>query len=233
MLRLGLDGCRGGWIGAALAEGSATPKFHLFIRFADVLRVVGETDAIACIDVPIGLSTAPRRCDLEARRLLGAGRGSSVFTPPCRAALAGTTPDEIRTLNLAVTGRSLPAQTLGILPKVREVDAAMTAALQRRIREVHPEVVFATIRGARTAPPSKKTDLGRRARRALLPAHLRDAVPGRANRPFAAGPVALDDYVDALAALFVAERIARGEAQRLPVGGEERDERGLAMEVWF
>jgi len=184
------------------------------------------------VDVPIGLCDAERRCDREARSLLGPARACSVFTPPSRSALAGATPEAARWLNLRATGRSLSAQTIGIMPKIREVDAAMTPALQLRVREVHPELVFASLSPAeRGLAASKKTEQGRRERLALLPPALAAAAPSRTDRTFPASAVALDDYVDALAALVTAGRLLRGEARRVPRGGVDRDARGLAMEI--
>jgi predicted RNase H-like nuclease len=232
VLLLGIDGCRAGWIAAEAGAPDGPPHFRLFRTFADLAGALRGRDAIACVDVPIGLSDAGRRCDAEARALLGPARASSVFTPPSRSALAGTSAAEIRALNLRATGRSLSAQALGILPKIREVDAVMTPALQERVREVHPELVFASLTDdARGLATSKKTVRGRRDRLALLPPALAAAAPSRASRPFPAAAVALDDYVDALAALVTARRLARGEARGVPAGGADRDERGLAMEI--
>ncbi len=108
----------------------------------------------------------------------------------------------------------------------------MTPALQRRVREVHPELVFASLSPAgRGLAAAKKTEQGRRERLALLPPALAAAAPSRADRPFLAAAIALDDYVDALAALVTAGRLARGEARRVPQDGVDRDARGLAMEI--
>jgi predicted RNase H-like nuclease len=43
-----------------------------------------------------------------------------------------------------------------------------------------------------------------------------------------------DDFLDACAALWTAERIYRGAAERLPSAEKpERDERGLDMAIWL
>lgn len=229
---LGVDGCRGGWIAAVAPNLGATPEFWLAPTFAALLRRADAGGRIICIDVPIGLSDRSRACDAEARRLLGPRRACSVFTPPSRAALAGRGAAERRALNVRATGRSLSEQALGILPKIREVDAAMTPALQARVKEVHPELVFAAAGGGGLAD-GKRTGKGRAARLALLPRAFARAAPTRERRPWLAKEVALDDYVDALAALVAALRIARGAGRRLPAGRDERDERGLAMEIWY
>lgn len=229
---LGVDGCPAGWIVAEAASEDARPGFWLAPTFAALLERGLAPGRIVAIDVPIGLADGRRGCDAEARRILGPRRASSVFTPPCHAALAHRTADGIRAENLRRTGRSLSAQALGIVPKIRELDRAMTPALQRHVREVHPEVVFASLAG-RGVAPRKGTDAGRRARLALLPRAWAAAAPSRTDRPFPASQVRLDDYLDALAALLAALRIARGDATSLPRGAVERDARGLRMEIVF
>jgi predicted RNase H-like nuclease len=155
-----------------------------------------------------------------------------VFTPPCRAALAGIDRSETRALNVHATGRSLSEQALGIVPKIREVDALITPSLQEQVKEVHPEVVFAALAGG-GVEERKGTEDGRRVRLGLLPAAFARAAPTRAARPYPASQVRLDDYVDALAALYVAVRLARGRALRLPRGAADRDELGLSMEIYY
>lgn len=163
--------------------------------------------------------------------MLGSPRASSVFTPPCRAALGGTTAEEIRSLNIRATGRSLSAQALGIIPKIREVDLELDPDLQAFVREVHPEVIFAMLRstGAGVAAPKKSVE-GRGARLALLPPNYSRVALSATFRRSIAEP---DDVVDALAALTVALRAADGQARSLPTGAKERDERGLLMEMVY
>ena len=232
MTHLGVDGCPGGWIVAEAPDVRATPRFWIAPTFAALLRRAGAGDRVTCIDVPIGLADRPRACDVVARRLLGPRRACSVFTPPSRAALAGDGPAERRALNLRATGRSLSAQSLGILDRIREVDEAMTPRLQARVREVHPELVFAAAAGGGLAD-GKRTAPGRAARLRLLPRAFARAAPAPQRMPFPAGLASLDDYVDALAALVAALRIARGEGRRVPAGPIERDARGLAMVIWY
>jgi predicted RNase H-like nuclease len=236
MRLLGLDGCRGGWLVAEATSLETVPSFEWVERFEEIVRLTGDGAAMACVDVPIGLADgeAGRRCDGEARAMLRWPRSSSVFTPSCRSALRGQSNEERRALNLRFTRRSLSAQALGILPKIREVDDVMTPRLQRLIRETHPEVVFADLHPAGTGiAAGKKTAQGRRERLALLPPSFAAAAPTRASRPFPARAAALDDYVDALAGLVAVIRLSQGRALRLPRDGEDRDERGLVMEIVY
>lgn len=83
----GADACAGGWCVVTLpVEGPATVE--VLDRFSKVAnrQVKGQVGAVG-VDIPIGLSDAsPRRCDEEARALLGERR-SSVFPAPVRAVL--------------------------------------------------------------------------------------------------------------------------------------------------
>ena len=83
MVRLaGADGCRGGWVAFSLhIDGEKIVKWdwNLCPRFRDVL-LFSEGSAKLAVDMPIGLLNNPepggRKCDREARRLLGARRST-------------------------------------------------------------------------------------------------------------------------------------------------------------
>jgi len=194
---------------------------------------------IVAIDMPIGLLDAPRPggrpCDTAARRELGP-RGSSVFSPPSRAVLGARSFAETR-------GFGLSLQAFHLLPKIREVDAALTPARQRTAREVHPELVFRRLAG-RPSKHAKRTPEGLRERLAILRADGRSTPPGsrrldvasldrlRADTPRPEGVTfARDDLVDALALAVAAEDIAAGRSRRRP-DRPARDARGLRMEIW-
>lgn len=216
---LGVDGCRGGWIGA-LVEGDRF-EWQLFPDAASVLAMDADVTAI---DIPIGLPDAgTRACDVEARRALGSRR-SSVFAAPVRAVLGCATYAEARTLLAARGGPSMSAQAFGIVRAVRDVDAALSPTDADRVIEVHPELAFRLLAGVELA--SKKTAVGRDQRVAALSTPWPD-VPSRLNdAPRAAAP---DDALDALACAWVAQRWLRGEATVL--GDGSRDPRGLTMRI--
>ena len=189
-------------------------------------------DALIALDMPIGLSDeTARACDLAARRLLGRPRGSSVFPAPCRAALGATTYRRACALSGRTLGVALSRETFNILPKIRQVDALMTPALQEFVREVHPEVVFALLAGrGRGLRYAKRTADGERERRRLLRRVAPPFDPDAVRRRLGPGRVARDDVIDAVACLVAAARIGRGEALVLPEGAVARDARGLRME---
>jgi predicted RNase H-like nuclease len=193
----------------------------------------GTGEVLIAIDMPIGLSDeGARACDLAARRLLGRPRASSVFPAPCRAALGATTYRRACALSRRTLGVALSRETFNILPKIRQVDALMTPALQEFVREVHPEVVFALLAGrGRGLPYPKRTPAGERLRLSLLRRVAPRFNPGAVRRRLGPASVARDDVIDAVACLVAAARIRRGEALVLPEGAVARDVRGLRMEI--
>ncbi len=227
----GVDGCRGGWVVVGAHEGRVEavllPDGHALGALAL------EVDVLA-IDIPIGLSdTGLRRCDLEARRLLGRPRASSVFPAPARALVeAGELGyPEACTMARKLTGKAISRQAYGLLPKIREVDALVRAnpELVGLIREVHPEVSFCVWNGMRAMECNKKRPEGRQERLALVERDF----PGAYERVRGEHPrsrVASDDILDAFASCWSASRIAAGEHVAMPVPAEH-DRRGLPMEI--
>lgn len=210
----GVDGCRRGWV---VADDDAV---SVVASFAEVLA--RGYDMVG-VDIPIGLvDSGTRRCDAEARKLLGRPRAASVFTAPMRCGLHAATWLDAAECYKAATGKSLPQQAFGLFSKVREVDALMTPALQERVVEVHPEVSFAALNNGVAMTHPKRTAAGRAERLAVLPAG--------SDLPKVKG-AAPDDVFDALAVLWSARGAAEGRAHRL--GGGELDPRGLRMEIAY
>lgn len=230
---IGVDGCRGGWVVAAADAALSRLSFTLVDDLAPLFALAAGGHALIAIDMPIGLSDeGSRTCDLAARRLLGRPRSSSVFPAPCRAALAATTYRRACAVSRRTLGVALSRETFNILPKIRQVDALVTRARQRFVREVHPEVVWALLAGrGRGLRHAKRTPAGERERRALL----RGVAPrfdlSAVRRRLGPARVARDDVIDAVACLLAAARIVRGEARTLPGGVVPRDARGLRMEI--
>jgi predicted RNase H-like nuclease len=226
----GVDGCRTGWVVALRDLGTQSLSVRWVANFTDVLALP-EAPTFVAVDMPIGLldAAAPggRECDRQGRALLGSPRCSSVFTPPVRAALCATTHPTAHAMNRASSpaGIGVTLQAFGILRKLREVDDAMTPALQDRVFEVHPELSFLAMAG-RPARHGKKKAAGRSERLALLAAAGFSGVPARVT---GAAP---DDVLDAVAACWSAERLHLGTAARLPAEQPPRDARGLRMEIW-
>lgn len=226
----GADGCRGGWFRIVRNLDTGAVSWNLCPTARDLVRGQPVPELIA-VDIPIGLpESGPRLCDLEARRLLRRGRGSSVFPAPIRPLLHAASYEEACRIRLDIEGRGISRQTWGIVPRVREMDRLLRREpnLRRRVREVHPELSFRLMAGERPLGSGKKTPKGREERRRLLEPYFGRAVgEPLADRP---GRVAEDDILDAFAALWTAERIAKGIAETLP-HSPPRDRLGLPMEI--
>lgn len=194
----------------------------------EVLASVDPLQTLACIDIPIGLPDATSRlCDVEARRLLAPRRGSSVFPAPSRAALAGQDYAERCRLNRAACGKALSQQASHLIPKIREVDLAITPAMQAWIREAHPELAFAALAGAPLAT-RKATPDGVLERVALLQRAGVHLEPHSLRLGLGRSRVKPDDLLDAAVLLLTARRLRDGTARVL---GGDVDSRGLRMEI--
>lgn len=227
---IGVDGCRGGWIAVRWAE---TLTHHLCRSFDEVLAM----DAvIIAVDMPIGFPQGSgRAAEREVRARLGE-RQSSVFAVPSREAVMCVDYREACAANLACSDppKKVSKQIFHIFPKMREVDALMTPALQERVYEVHPELAFWAMHGGLPLPLPKKVkgrahDEGLALRKALL---LEAGFPldGLPARTYRAADVGADDLLDACACAWSARRIAEGTSLRFPQD-PPRDARGLRMEI--
>jgi len=237
----GVDGCRAGWVVAVVAAPSKAahePCHRLPVEglytsgdFADVLLRTSGC-ALVCVDIPIGLrrDAQPRACDVAARQLLGS-RASSVFTPPVRSCLSASSYAEASEIQYRHTGKKLNKQSFFILDKVRQVDNAITPALQERVREIHPEVSFSVLNDGRPARHNKKRLAGRRERIALLSGIFPDA-PEIIQAHRRSGRVEVDDILDALVAAWTAARAHLAGTRTLPEH-TECDDRGLRMEILY
>jgi len=214
---LGVDGCRGGWMGALVADGAVT-----WLRFGDITAALAVEAAVVGVDMPIGLpATGRRECDLLAKKTLGAAHPRVFLTPP-RAVLAARDYAVAGELHRGlVGGTGMSVQTWHIVDRIAQVDEA---ADDERLVEVHPELSFAALAGRVLSP--KRTLEGRAERLAALVRWLPGAV-GRTELP--SGPLAID-ALDALAAAWSAQRYLTGTARVLPAE-PPRDERGRQMRI--
>jgi predicted RNase H-like nuclease len=222
----GVDGCRGGWVVVTTtSDGDAQSAVERVSNLAGVIARLdsGELAAVG-IDIPIGLpEMGPRRCDVEARRMIGPRRGS-VFPAPMRGLLGAADYQDALARCRARSGTGLSRQTFGILSKIEEVDRLVSPERQQHLVEVHPEVSFTALAGAPMAH-SKRTTEGRAERLHALRGVFPD-VEAHAHVP-AAG-TSPDDVLDAFAVAWSARRWSAGAHARL---GGAKDGRGLRMEI--
>lgn len=209
---LGVDGCRGGWVGALLEPGAPRPRVVVAPTIAALVEAVRESADVRVvgIDIPIGLpDTTTREADRLARQALP-GKASSVFTTLTRAAYDEPTRADADAVNRTLTGQGVGAQAFALRDKILEVDAWVRSRPTVEVLEVHPEVCFAEMAGA-PLRPGKKTPEGRTARLEAL------AAAGIARPSVLEGTgYGADDVLDACAVAWTAARRLAGLSHSLP-----------------
>jgi predicted RNase H-like nuclease len=223
---LGVDACRSGWIGIALGDqrvsAYAAPSITGVVTAAEA---AGPLTVVA-VDIPIGLPDAGRRrADVLARKVVGPRR-SSVFLTPVRPALLATDHATAARLNRQIVGEGISIQAFSLRTKILDVDRFVGYG-SHHVVEVHPEVSFTHLAGGHL-PDSKTTWAGTEHRRALL----RDAgivLPGDLGP--AGRTAGVDDVLDAAVAAWTAQRVATGNAERLPDPPEVFSDRHPAA-IW-
>jgi predicted RNase H-like nuclease len=231
----GVDGCRSGWFFVGKSEGRMT--LGVVDRLSKLIDMLPDSSAVF-IDIPIGLHDSDgtaRACDRLARRLLGRGRGSSVFPAPLRAILDAEDYESAVRHSRHLAGKGLSRQAFAIVPKVREVDELLSRCERARamVREVHPELCFWAFAGGRPMVNRKKSRPGFEERMEVLESVLPNAreIAESALTQYKRREVARDDIADALVALATALSAPRA-LWTLPVN-PPRDSLGLPMEMVF
>lgn len=230
----GVDACKGGWV---LAKSPAwpcreVPALAICPDFQTVLALTADCRRVA-VDIPIGLPSGRsiRLCDLEAKKLLSGHNTSALFYAPPRETLHAETPAEFQKLHRKARGTGAGLPVWGFLRKVLDADAAMAPGLQSRVIEFHPELSWMRLAGGNLE--SKHTPEGIADRKRVL----RKAVPSLESilrwKDLVGRAAALDDLLDALIGIEVAQSSLRGTPYRLPADKVEKDAKGLRMEIWY
>src|SRR5215475_4780884 len=224
---LGVDACRAGWVGVALAGAGST--VHVGASIGDLVAAAdadGPVEVVA-IDIPIGLPDAGRRqADLLARARIGR-LWPSVFLTPVRAALLAADHPTAVAVSRERAGGGVSVQAYGLRAKVLQVDRWVRDT-DRRVVEVHPEVSFAALAGA-PLTERKHTWAGAVRRRRLL-AEAAGITLADDIGPAGHG-AAVDDVLDAAVVAWTARRVARGDARPLPDPPETFSD-GLQAAIW-
>ena len=245
-MRAKLDGLLGRrWLQGRLAGGKTIPVQRLGGKFIQKFRSTREKHAAAAlilVDIPIGLRQGSRakrsierqerRCDKEARKLLGPRR-ASVFRVPCRPAVYAESYDQAIAKNEKLTGTRIFKATWNIVAKIREVDEFLSSNPEAResIREINPELCFWSLNGCRPLQYPKKTETGFRDRLKLLQEIYPPSEEIVESVNYAQKEVKRDDILDALAAAITA-KIGFDKLSCLPPQ-PERDSQGLPMEMVY
>lgn len=234
---IGIDGCRGGWVwigdlGQGYRGGMVSELDSLAPMLADA--------ALTLVDMPIGLldgGLLERRCDHEARAVLGRPRASSVFRAPSRPALDVIDQGHAAAcgVNRGATGVGLSLQTFNIMPKIKELDGLLRRdpSLPTKVRESHPELCFCGLNHGQPMRFNKRTAAGQRERRLLLSRWSTEiaAVIDRLAGLYSRRALAVDDVVDAAVLAVAAHRIQQlGRARMLP-DQPAKDAAGLPMAI--
>lgn len=221
---LGVDACKGGWVGIELHDG-AFARAHFAPDLDELLAGRSDLDAVG-LDMPLGLADRGwRQADVAAANVLGTLR-SAVFRVPPRSVWEEQEYDAAVRRCQELNGQGFSRQAWGLREKLLKANACWAAG-QHPLYEVHPEVSFWAMSGGRRLH-SKKTWAGHVERRRLLadaqilpPEDLGDA-----------GRAAPDDVLDAAAAAWSADRIARDKARSFPDPAEEH-ESGPVVAIWY
>lgn len=219
MAVLGVDGWRGGWVGALLTGRSVT-----LLALPDAAAVLAVPASVIAVDMPIGLSDdGARTCDVAAKRLLGRA-GSSVFPAPLRPLLTSVDYAGACAVSRAAWGKAPSRQAWNLVPAIRDLDDVLGDPPDPRVFEVHPELAFRALSDEVRDP--KVSARGAVQRLAALRAvmDVEEALAGAPPR------VPAVDALDACAAAWSARRIAEGTAVCV---GEGTDARGREMRIRF
>ena len=232
VLAAGVNGCPKGWV-AAIERSGGVVEFAWDESFERLVRGLRDRGASAiAVGTPIGLPKRPelRRCDKEARDILGEQR-SSVFPVPDRELLGAETYEDLQKIVAKrkasdPTAKSIPIQAFALGKQIKQVDAFVleNPDCHTWLFEVHNEVSFRSMAGE--VLPGKKTPDGRSKREHLIRRHFKNAgLPKDLPSPGTAQPV---HVLDALAALWTAQRFRGGDSFVL---GGDLDAHGVPMRM--
>jgi len=232
---VGIDGCSKGWVAVSVDEEDEI-KMKLFEleSIRNIIESFGQ--GYYLIDIPVGLPDSQktiRLCDIEARRLLGFPRSSSIFNPPTWEILEIENYKEANLKYFNITGKGLQKQSFFIKNKVKSVNFFLRDNLEYRgiLKEFHPELSFYFLNGEKPLIYSKRTLEGRNERIKILAVYLNGIKEGLENIFFSMNKreVKEDDIIDACCGAILA-RLAKGRYKKIPAEIEV-DRCGLKMEI--
>ncbi len=238
---IGVDGCRAGWIAVIVRCANFNEaEVRVFRSFAGILAHAPAQSLIAA-DMPIGLPERTikggREPDWAAREFLRPHQ-VRIFPVPSRRAVyaCGEGFAQVCAVSRETSDppRAPSKQLFGILPRIQEIDLCLRKfpALRERVFEVHPEVSFKVMND--NEPLASKKVKGRlnlpgiELRKELLAKEgfslsFLDQKPPRGS--------GLDDFYDACACAWSANRIAHGKARVFPAS-PPLDREGIVQAIW-
>lgn len=180
----------------------------------------------------IGLrsNTQQLRPDDLARKELRP-RSSTIFPVPCRQAIYAVSEEEQKQTNKKVLGKSLPKQSINIIPKIRELDEFLDhhPEYKNKILESHPELDFSRFNGD-VVMTRKKEYIGFKERVHILEKYLPEkplSCLWDEAKEYRCNP---DDLLDAVCLAVTAALSAHGLCETIPKN-PELDDKGLCMKL--
>lgn len=225
---IGIDGCKGGWIAAILDENGLQMEKHQTLENL-VMAHSGFSECL--IDMVIGLQEKREdiRPDSDARKIISK-RASTIFPAPCRQAVYADMVAEKYDLNLQILGKKFTPLTLGIMPKIREVDEFFDnyPIYKNVLKESHPEVCFSRLLGE-TIMTKKNTVEGIEERINLLSRFIPidRAYLIAKEKEFKCSQ---DDLLDAICLAVTGVLVQGGNCERVPEK-PMKDSKGLLMQM--
>ncbi len=143
----------------------------MIFKSAAELFAKTPTPAVYAIDIPIGLTdSGPRQCDAQARRLLGARRGTSVFPAPIRPVVNVTSREEADKIHRSIDERGVNVFSWNLYPRIRDDDTELqkNSHLRDKVYEVHPEISFRALNDGVPIVGAKRKPTGESIRRSLI-----------------------------------------------------------------
>jgi len=228
VLSVGIDGCRGGWIAAAIRQGELS--LHKFGTFGEIVKELPFDTCL--VDMVIGLQGNDRqiRPDDMARKILR-GKASTVFPAPCRKAVYGKTRGERLQANEEVLHKKFTPLTDAIIPKIREVDEflQLEKSYKNKIQESHPEVCFARLNG-KVLLSGKHDAEGIRERATVIAEYLPKVTESWISEAARRMRCNADDITDAVCLAIVSNLHAQGKTETIPAE-PMTDDTGLLMQM--
>ena len=219
---VGVDGCKGGWIGVGLGDDDGCPQVEVCKDFSDIVACFGDA-CVILVDMPIGLHESGameyRRCDKEARDHLKKRKGA-VFQVPSQKFVTEVMnhprwnqADANKWLTENCKGNKSGAQGFGIIRKIGKLreflDKNRDADLPK-IKEAHPEICFWALNGCQPMSAHKSEAFGLAERFEIVQRSLHESIDVLdvfkkvcpRERKSRVGP---DDVLDALALAITAQ----------------------------
>ena len=230
---VGIDGCMGKWVAVYITEDYF--EVEKFNTIKDICKRYSDADSFI-IDIPIGLveSKDDMRPDRLVKKELGK-KSSSIFEVPCRQAVYSEGKEAAREQNIAVLGKSLSEQTLGITKAIKQVDEFLQSnpKWKNKLVESHPEFCFSKLNGNKPVLENKKTNEGQQKRLEIIRTYypggnkvvekfLSD-VPSRKK---------IDDVIDALCLVVMGKIILEKGFKSIPES-PMMDLKGLMMQMVY